>query len=183
MRGGGEERGVRDDGCDGRGEETTGAAERAPTMEDSWDDPESSAWCAEDVGAEALSAELDAMLMSVDSKASSSARAIEAEAKARGETRRATAADRGGTKAGATRDAYDDACSKQFVEYYLLADVEPRGTRAMSGKETAAARRFLARHAEAAARRATSARHRRERKGRQRMDGRVVRARRGDERG
>ena len=133
---------------DGRGEETTGVAERAPTMEDSWDDPESSAWCAEDVGAEALSAELDAMLMSVDSKASSSARAIEAEAKAEARRDGAAAAGRGGTKAGATRDAYDDACSKQFVEYYLLADVEPRGTRAMSGKETARARTLLARYAE-----------------------------------
>ena len=39
----------------------------------------------------------------------------------------AAAAGRGGTKARATRDAYDDACSKQFVEYYLLAAVEPRG--------------------------------------------------------
>ena len=133
---------------DGRGEETTGVAERAPTMEDSWDDPESSAWCAEDVGAEALSAELDAMLMSVDSKASSSARAIEAEAKAEARRDGAAAAGRGGTKAGATRDAYDDACSKQFVEYYLLADVEPRGTRAMSGKVTARARTLLARYAE-----------------------------------
>ena len=82
---------------DGRGEETTGVAERAPTMEDSWDDPESSAWCAEDVGAEALSAELDAMLMSVDSKASSSARAIEAEAKAEARRDGAAAAGRGGT--------------------------------------------------------------------------------------
>ena len=133
---------------DGRGETPTGVAERAPTMEDSWDDPESSAWCADDVGAEALSAELDAMLMSVDSKASSSARAIEAEAKAEARRDGAAAAGRGGTKARATRDAYDDACSKQFVEYYLIADAEPRGTRAMSNKETARARTLLARYAE-----------------------------------
>ena len=136
---------------DGRGETPTGVAERAPTMEDSWDDPESSAWCADDVGAEALSAELDAMLMSVDVRASSSsASAFETEREAGVEARgdAAATASGGGTRARATRVAYDDACSKQFVEYYLIADAEPRGTRAMSNKETARARTLLARYAE-----------------------------------
>lgn len=138
---------------DGRGETPTGVAERAPTMEDSWDDPESSAWCADDVGAEALSAELDAMLMGADVRASSSsasASAIEAEREAGVEARGdvAETSSGGGTRAHATRAAYDDACSKQFVEYYLIADAEPRGTRAMSNKETARARTLLARYAE-----------------------------------
>ena len=121
-----------------------GVVELAPAMEDSWDDPESSAWCDDGGGLDALNAELEAMLSLAPARVRSAGESTGGD-----EATSGTAVARArGSLARAMREAYDAACDKQFVEYYLIADAEPAGAGALSAAETAHAESLLAAYAE-----------------------------------
>ena len=120
-----------------------GVVERAPAMEDSWDDPESSSWCDGGGDTDALSAELDAMLLATSSSAMTEK---EANAEARVDDDDDEIAE-GPSAAQALRAAYDASCDKQFAEYYIIADAEPSCTSALSATETAHAESLLTEYA------------------------------------
>lgn len=121
-----------------------GVVESAPAMEDSWDDPESSAWCDDGGDVDALNAELDAMLSLASVSAKFAGESTGKDARASGPTDMRAR----GSSARAMREAYDTACDKQFVEYYLIADAEPTAVGALTAAEAAHAESLLASYAE-----------------------------------
>jgi pre-rRNA-processing protein TSR4 len=134
------------------GVETYGTAERAPAMEDAWDDPESSAWCDDGADAAALSAELDAMLACGVGCAEGRAEAAmtpgdEDEDDGDGDDDAARQED-GFSLSRIVREAYDAACATQIVEYHLVSEIEPKAVSGMTVKEAAHAEALLARYAE-----------------------------------
>jgi pre-rRNA-processing protein TSR4 len=127
---------------------TYGTREDAPAMEDAWDDPESSAWCDDGVDAAALSAELDAMLMSgAGGGREVEARATVATTTGEDDDDAASEGDEA-SLSQVVREAYDAACATQIVEYHLVAELEPKAVRGMTTKEAAHAEALLARYAE-----------------------------------
>ena len=133
------------------GVETRGTAERAPAMEDAWDDPESSAWCDDGADAATLSAELDAMLVCGVGRADGRADAATmpgGEDEDEGEGEDDAAREEDGSLSRIVREAYDAACATQIVEYHLVSEIEPEAVSGMTAKEAAHAEALLARYAE-----------------------------------
>lgn len=123
---------------------STGVVELAPAMVDDWDNPDASDWCGgggDGDDADALAAELDAMLATSTSGASASASSVTTN-KANAKT------DNEDAVAKAVRKAYNAACSRQLVEYYVVADSEPMPTKELSSKDASRVAELLAEYAE-----------------------------------
>jgi len=141
------------DGCDedevrGGAARETGVVERAPAMEDTWDDPGASEWC-DDGGIDALSVELDAMLATTATATTTTA-ATRVTTKKKLKTRRepkSQADVKAVARLNAARAAYNERCSHQFVEYFLVAEDEPAGTMSLSVRDAARADALLAKYA------------------------------------
>jgi len=123
---------------------STGVVELAPAMVDDWDNPEASEWCGgggDGDDTDALAAELDAMLATSTGGASASASSVT--------TKKASAkTDNEDAVAKAVRKAYNAACSRQLVEYYVVADSEPMPTKELSSKDASRVAELLAEYAE-----------------------------------
>ena len=139
------------DGCDEdevRGaERETGVVERAPAMEDTWDDPGASEWC-DDGDVDALSVELDAMLATTATATTTAAARVTTKKKLKTRREPKSPADvKAVARLNAARAAYNERCSHQFVEYFLVAEDEPAGTMSLSARDAARADALLAKYA------------------------------------